>query len=177
MKNIVRRILEGEHGWGRVEVAPVGRTVWSRYRVAVFPPGLSRSELRSLNFYYSWPIAGALAAVFAFAALGSTWPVVLDVLAVAAVYSGVFWGAATLTRDLRSRIRRVAAVIVQLEGRYETYGEADILFATLDGFSELDARQQAKAVTPAQYEAGWAQLYDAIPSGEPRAIEARAKRS
>src|SRR4051812_3212103 len=54
-----QRVLAGERRWGAMEVRP-DRFGVTRYRLMVYPPGISESERRRVRVARGWPLWGAL---------------------------------------------------------------------------------------------------------------------
>ena len=57
------RLLDGDRAWGSIEVRP-DRFGVTRYRLVVFPPGISEPERRRVRVARGWPMWGALVWVF-----------------------------------------------------------------------------------------------------------------
>ena len=55
-----RRLLDGGHTWGSLEVSPTRYGV-SRYRLVVFPPGISADDRMLLRAWRAWPAWGLAA--------------------------------------------------------------------------------------------------------------------
>jgi hypothetical protein len=164
VNELLRRLIEGDKLWGTLDVTPVGRSMWRRVRLTVYPPGTTSAERRALHFAHSWPIAGAILALVVMVALGSAWPPALVVVGVAALYLAGFWVGARLTRTLRMRIRSLSVVSVYVGGGLEEYGDASLLRETADRLRDIDARRRAGRLDPVSYEAEWSDIYAALPS-------------
>lgn len=54
---LLSRLLDGERRWGSIDVAN-GRYGVTRYRLVVYPPGLSREERVTLRLWRSFPTWG-----------------------------------------------------------------------------------------------------------------------
>lgn len=54
---LLSRLLDGEQRWGSIDVAN-GRYGVTRYRLVVYPPGLSREERITLRIWRSFPTWG-----------------------------------------------------------------------------------------------------------------------
>jgi hypothetical protein len=52
------RVLDGDRAWGSIDIWP-SRYGVTRYRIVVFPPGITRTEHRLLRLWRAWPIWGA----------------------------------------------------------------------------------------------------------------------
>src|ERR1700721_3852117 len=53
------RMMDGEYRWGSVDIWP-GRHGVHRYRLVVYPPGMTGGERRLLQARRTWPIWGFL---------------------------------------------------------------------------------------------------------------------
>ncbi|RFA21144.1 DUF6611 family protein [Subtercola boreus] len=154
--------LEGPHPWGSVDVSPTGRTTWNRTRLTVFPPGTNRGERRALQFYRTWPVAGAVIGLLTFLALDS-WPPMAATAMVLGVYVAGFVVALRLTTTLRPGLRRLTVMSIPVGGRFETVGDVEYFDHATDRLRTLDTLRERGLLSPLEYEAGWAEIYDAIP--------------
>jgi hypothetical protein len=156
-------MIEGDKLWGTLDVSPVGRSMWRRVRLTVYPPGTSSADRRALHFAHTWPVGGAILALVLLVSLGSAWPPALVVVAITGLYLAGFWLGARLTRPLRARIRSLDVVSVYVGGGLEEYGDASLLRETTARLEALDARRRAHDLDPARYEAEWAEIYESLP--------------
>jgi len=53
------RLLDGDRPWGSLDIRP-DRFGVTRYRLVVYPPGISQSERRRVRVARGWPLWGAL---------------------------------------------------------------------------------------------------------------------
>ena len=53
------RLLDGDQPWGSIDIRP-DRFGVTRYRLVVYPPGISDSERRRVRVARGWPLWGAL---------------------------------------------------------------------------------------------------------------------
>src|SRR5258707_12438425 len=53
------RLLDGDRPWGSIDIRP-DRFGVTRYRLVVYPPGISESERRRVRVARGWPLWGAL---------------------------------------------------------------------------------------------------------------------
>ncbi|RFA08578.1 hypothetical protein B7R54_04560 [Subtercola boreus] len=155
-------LLEGDHRWGSIEVSPAGRTSWNRTRLTVYPPGTNHAERRALHFYRTWPVVGAVVALFTILAL-SAWPPLAATAAAVAVYALGLLAGFRMTRHLRPRLRRLSVVLVATGGGTETLGDIDFYNTATDEFRALDRLHDAGLVSAAEYELAWAKIYNALP--------------
>jgi hypothetical protein len=157
-----RRLSEGPHPWGVIDVTPTGRTVWSRTRLTVYPPGTNSTERRALRFYRVWPVAGAALAILLFFTL-SALPVVVVTLLALALYIAGIWAAYAATRDLRPRLRYITVLTIQTGLTIETVGDIASFDDTTDRLRALDALHDQGLIGAAEYEMHWSEIYDALP--------------
>ena len=157
-----QRLLEGAHPWGSIDVTPTGRTTWTRTRLTVYPPGTNHAERRALQFYRNWPVVGALIALFVMLSLNPWTPLAATGVALL-VYVAGFAGALWMTRNLRPRLRRLIVVTVPVGGATETLGDIDSFNNATDQLRTLDRLSRLRLLTPAEYEAGWATIYNSLP--------------
>lgn len=169
-RNVVVRVLEGRHLWGDFRAAAPGRSGWASFTLTVYPPGTNAAERRALQFWYSWPLVGALLALVAFAVGSAVQPVALVALVCAAYLGGIVAGG-MVTRQLRARIRRLDVAHFAAGGGIRILGDVDALRRALDELGRLDARLDAGDATPLEYETGWWAVYDSLgaaPQATPR---------
>jgi hypothetical protein len=154
--------LEGSHPWGTFQASPAGRGVWLRRTLTLYRPGTNGPERRALTFHRNWPVAGAVLAIVAMLPIGAatTPPIAFSI--VFAAYLGVFALSARATRALRADAHRLVVLSVAVEEGVTTHGDERLLEHTVAGFERLDAARRDGAISPAQYERGWAELYEGI---------------
>ena len=170
-RSALTRLLEGRYLWGDFRSGPPGRTGWLNYRLTVYPPGTNAAERRALQFWYSWPLVGALLSIVTFAwAGGKIRPEVL-VPAVAVGYLAGIVAGWMLTRGTRRAVRRLYVAQFPDNGRIATLGDAATLGRAVRALSELDARLSAGEVTMPEYENGWWSVYDSL---DPSPVERRS---
>lgn len=162
-----RRLTEGGTPWGTVDISPVGRGLWQRVRLTVYPPGTSRAERRALHFAHSWPIAGAVAGLLVIVGLAGKESPIVGLAAVLLLYLGGFWIGARLTHALRTRTRTLTVASMYVGGEWKEFGNAHLLRAATARLDDLDARRRAGQIDAVGYEAEWADVYDSLPSETP----------
>ncbi len=165
MKELVRRLTEGQAVWGHVSVWPRSPGLWERYRLTILPPGTSPAERRALRFAQTWPIAAALIGSAGIIVLWSNGPL-LPVATVLVAYVGGLWTASRMTRTVRSRIRRMRGDEVFLAGVMTEYGDLQRLRATLALLTDLEDRRRGGRIDQVRYEAEWASIYDSLQADE-----------
>ncbi len=155
------RALEGEHLWGYVDAVPAGRTVWLLRRLTVYPPGTTVVERRLLKFHRDWPVTGAVVALFLMFALADVWSIPLALLAVVLAYAGGVWVTARLTHDLRAGSHRLDITSTPGDG-HSTRRDVALFESARAELLRLDAGRQRGELTPVEFEAGWARVFDQL---------------
>ena len=170
-RSALTRLLEGRYLWGDFRSGPPSRTGWLDYRLTVYPPGTNAAERRALQFWYSWPLVGALLSFLTFAAAGGKIRPEILVPTVAICYlAGILFGWVR-TRGIRAGVRRLYVAQFPDNGKLTTLGEAASLGAAVRTLMDLDARLSAGELTRLEYENGWWAVYDSL---EPSAVEPRS---
>jgi hypothetical protein len=164
VRESIRKLCEGEHPWGTVDVSPAGGGVWQRTNLTVYPPGTTGSERRALRFEHAWPIAGAVLSLLLLVAFASAWPAPLAFTAIALLYASGFWMGRRLTRHLRHRVRAVTTATVSVAGELQTFGDRELLRETLAELERIDALRRRGELTPVQYEAAWGGVFEKLPA-------------
>ena len=171
IRSALTRLLEGRYLWGDFRSGPPGRTGWLNYRLTVYPPGTNAAERRALQFWYSWPLVGALLSIVTFVVAGGNIRPEVLVPAVALGYlAGIVVGWVR-TKGTRGAVRRLYVAQFPDNGRITTLGDAATLGRAVAALTELDARLSAGEASMLEYENGWWSVYDSL---EPQATERRA---
>jgi hypothetical protein len=167
----VHLVVDGEFAWGTIErpnAGTMGRTGWGHFRIAVYPPGTNLAERRAMTFARRWPYVGVIVSLLVAIALNSDWGFVVG----AGVFVAVLLVSRGITSQLRHLTRQIHVSVAVAGGAREVYGDADLFTQTADAFANLDERMLAGDLTPVQYEAGWADIYNAL---EPRTTRSTAR--
>ena len=101
-----RRILEGPHAWGELDVWP-SRYGCTSFALVVYPPGATRSERIRFRLLRSWPPVGILLGLVVLIAAAHVFPFVLAVLSGAAAYGAGALALGVLAGPGRHRIREL----------------------------------------------------------------------
>jgi len=152
-----------DHGpaWGSFTVYPARYGV-TRYQLVVFPPGISTAERRMLQVWRAWPlwgaalwvvlqIAGSVAGMPAAALIGGTMFVIAT-------------GAMTfaLTGEARLQVRTLWAMSMAGYGHAEVDERYSLLRAMARTLDRADMDLEEERISPAEHEARWWRVYDAI---------------
>jgi hypothetical protein len=161
------RLLDGDRPWGSIDVR-LDRFGVTRYRLVVFPPGISESERRRVRAARGWPLWGALVWVICEIFLNNmTGPwTAFAVSTAACLGSGVV--AFAMAGAPRTRVRTIAAMV--MAGYHDPISVAardrlEELAATL---MDADDRLMSGHISALQHEMVWWRVYDQMsPSSAP----------
>ena len=161
------RLLEGDRPWGSIDIRP-DRFGVTRYRLVVYPPGISESERRRVRAARGWPLWGALVWITCEIFLNNmTGPwTAFAVSTAACLGSGVV--AFAMAGAVRTRVRTIAATV--MVGYHDP-----ISVAARDRLEELaatlmddDDRLTSGHISALQHEMVWWQVYEQMsPSAAP----------
>ena len=164
MRQIPIRAVEGSRAWGFIEVPrAVRRSGWDRYQLVLYPPGITASQHRALSFNRQWPLWGALGALGCELAFGWIWPGAYGVLVLLIAYALGLGIGALLTAHTRRGIRRLVVAVTDIAGQVEVFGDKPLFQTSVERLDELDRGLRHERMTPAQYEAGWSEVYERLP--------------
>ncbi len=153
------RLLDGDRPWGSIDIRP-DRFGVTRYRLVVYPPGISEAERRRVRAARGWPLWGALVWITCEIFLTNvTGPWTAFALSTAAFLgSGVL--AVMMAGEPRTRVRTIGAMV--MAGHHDPISVAardrlEVLAGTLMEADELLARG---AMSPTAHEMTWWQVYE-----------------
>ncbi|MGT2425411.1 DUF6611 family protein [Amnibacterium kyonggiense] len=162
---LARRVLDGRHEWGALEVWG-GRYGCTTSCLVVHPPGTARGERIRYRALRSWPGPGLLLAVLATVLVAHRLPFALAAAAGVAVYAA---GALALTA-VAGRGRRAIRTLQACRGDEGVVGmdrgpahELDRLAAML---LEAEQRHRAGELDGVGFEAVWGAVWREL--GDPR---------
>jgi hypothetical protein len=164
-RQLLHDAFEGKRDWGTLDEphpANVRARAWGFRRITVYPPGTNAAERRALTFHLRWPGWGLLAALGIEILIGTTLEPVVGLLIACLVYASGLAVGLVLTNGLRQRVRRVSMVAYSIAGGIEEHGQPELFRLTRSRFAQLDHSRALGELTPAQYELGWAEAYDAL---------------
>lgn len=156
------RIVDGPHRWGRLDVRPVGRTMWATRTLVVHAPGTDRREGMLLRAVRVWPFVGlVLAGAVTVAAQSAP-------AAGAAVGLGLYALVHVLllraTRRLRPLVRQLTVTTFHGNGRPEVHGDVDLFAVSVDALTAYEDALRAGRVDAVAFEAAWAHVWNALPA-------------
>ena len=152
------RLLDGQRVWGSVEYWP-GRYGFRKYRLVVFPPGISSADRRLLRLWRGWPIWGVVLWVMCEIVLSQmlspgpavVWSTTLYLLSGALTFA--------LAGDVRMQVRSLQVMLI--DGHVDPYSAS--LHAQLEHLvgilADADERVDQGKSSPVEHEAAWWQAY------------------
>jgi hypothetical protein len=162
-KPLLRRLLDGGRTWGSLEIS-ASRYGVTRYRLVVFPPGISADERIVLRLWRNFPAWGLaswlLAEVTLMTAVSPGQALALATGGCAAV------GAVTMALAGHTRHRVRTVTVVRMVGFNDPMAgpRLDALRTLTERLHHADARLAAGELTAVEHEAEVWQVYDAVPS-------------
>ena len=166
------RLLEGEHLWGSIDIWP-GRHGVHRYRLVVFPPGITSGQRRLLHLRRTWPMWGAalwLSSAIGFGAIAGRWAAIgLATFA----YLGAVAMILALARRLKSRIRTLGMLVVDGQNDWSCAAGYAELETLVDNLRDADTKYRDGRLSAVDHEALCWQVYDRLGPGHPRPVEGR----
>jgi hypothetical protein len=153
------RWLDGDRAWGSIDIRP-DRFGVTRYRLVVYPPGITDVERRRVRIARGWPLWGALVWVFCEIWLNQMTEPLIAVAASTAIYLGLGFAATIRAGDPRRRVRTIVAMV--LAGHHDPVASArhhrlQSLACALLEADELLARGEISVTT---HEMTWWRVYN-----------------
>ena len=162
LRRVWSRLLDGAHPWGSFD-ATVGRYGLRRYRLVIFPPGISATDRRLLRLWRGWPVGGGMLAMLAMMLLGDAVASPgSTLLVVAAAYLGVGVVLFVLTAGVRAGVRSMSLILLAADlgpCDRQSFAEWGVLVELL---TTADGKLTAGTIAPAQHEALWWQAYERL---------------
>jgi hypothetical protein len=160
------QLLDGENRWGFVRIQ-IDRFGVTRYRLVVYPPGISDDERRQLRLWRGLPIWGAALWVVIevlLEALVGTWPALL-----VATGTIVVLGVRALLKAGRRRhlVRTMSVVTMPGYTTAEMLAERDRLKVLAVTLADADERLTEERMSPLEHEALWWQVYEQLAAPGP----------
>jgi hypothetical protein len=155
------RLLDGQRVWGSVDLW-AGRYGFRKYRLVIFPPGISPADRRLVRLWRGWPMWGALLWLMSEIVLSNALSPGSALAFSVAVYlaSGAITFA--LAGPARTQVRTLHAVLI--DGYIDAhsaarYAEWKELVAIL---TEADERVNQGSSSPVEHEVVWWRAYDRV---------------
>ena len=161
-----RRALDGDRRWGSLDIRP-DRFGVTRYRLVVFPPGISEAERRRVRAARGWPLWGALVWVFCeitFSQAMDTWTALI---ASTAIYLGLGVFATARAGDVRKQVRTIGTMV--MAGYHDPLSSAlrHKVENLAGALMEADERLARGEISATSHEMTWWQVYDLMGPASP----------
>ncbi len=166
LRRALLRLIGGDRPWGSIDIRP-DRFGVTRYRLVVYPPGISESERRRIRAARGWPLWGALVWVICEIWLNQvTGPWTALAIATAA-YLGLGMVAVAMAGPARTQVRTMVAMV--MVGHYDPPSRVtrDKLEAHAALLIEADERLKQGQVSAAEHEMTWWRVYQQLESSHP----------
>jgi hypothetical protein len=159
-----QRLLDGDRIWGSIDIRP-DRFGVTRYRLVVYPPGISESERRRVRVARGWPLWGAVVwivcEIFG-SQLAGPWTALV---ASTSVYLGLGVIATMRAGEPRSRVRTIAATVMVGYFDPASAADRDWLQSLAVTLLEADERLARGEISATAHEMQWWRVYDQMASG------------
>ena len=160
MKNLGNLL---DHGpvWGSFTIYPARYGV-TRYRLVVFPPGISAAERRMLRVWRAWPLWGA--ALWVGLQIGGAVVGMPETALIGGTMLVIAAGAMTfaLTGEARMQVRSVWAISMAGYRHAEVDRRYAMLRVMARALDRADMDLEEGRISPAEHEARWWRAYDAM---------------
>ncbi len=165
-----RRALDGDRRWGSVDIRP-DRFGMTRYRLVVFPPGISDSERRRVRVARGWPLWGALVWVFCEIWLSQMTGPWTALAASTAVYLGLGLVATAMAGEPRRQVRTIGAMV--MGGHHDPVSSAlrNKLENLAGALLEADEQLARGEISATAHEMTWWRVYDQMGPASPAVHE------
>jgi hypothetical protein len=158
------RVLDGDRPWGSIDVRP-DRFGVTRYRLVVYPPGISESERRRVRVARGWPLWGAVLWVAGEIWLSHATDPWTALAISTAVYVGSGLVAVAMAGTPRTRVRTMAAMVMAGYHDPASAIARDRLENMASALLEADDRLARGLITPADHEMVWWRVYQQMDAG------------
>jgi hypothetical protein len=152
--------------WGSFDAYPARYGV-ARYRLVVFPPGITAGERRLLRVWRGWPLWGA--ALWLGLQIGGAMAGMPETALIGGSMVYIAAGAITfvLAGDTRMRVRTVWATSIAGYGDPEADRRYSALRVMARALDQADLDLEEGRIDPLQHEARWWQVYDVLDTMAP----------
>lgn len=150
------------HGvWGSFTIYPA-RFGLTRYRLVVFPPGISPVHRRMLRMWRAWPVWGA--ALWVALQIGGSVVGMPETALIGGTMLVIACGAMTfaLAGETRVQVRSMWAVTMAGYRHADVDQRYALLRTAARALDRADLDLQEGRISPAEHEARWWQVYDAL---------------
>ncbi|MCU1696429.1 MAG: hypothetical protein JWR34_2492 [Mycobacterium sp.] len=159
------RVIDGQRPWGSIDTG-VSRQGFRRYRLVVFPPGISDFERRLLRLWHRWPVWGATLWLVTVIPFVGTPNASMAVVTATALYLGSGATLFAMLGPVRTRVLVMSVVLISGYPDPVAAAAYTELKAVAIILCAADTLRDEGDITPAQHEALWWQAYDRLGRNE-----------
>ena len=154
-----QHLLDGDRRWGSIDVRP-DRFGVTRYRLVVYPPGISRTERRRLRVARGWPLWGVAAWIIAEVYLANALNPWIALALSIGVAIGLSVIALALAGPLRTQVRTMTAAVMVGRPDLGSTAERDMIQRLGVQLIRADEGLANGALSAAEHESIWWSVYD-----------------
>jgi hypothetical protein len=153
------RLLDGERAWGSLDIQP-DRFGVTRYRLVVFPPGISDPERRRVRVARGWPVWGTLVWLVCAVWLSQ----VMGPWTALGISTGVLVAIGVMTTARagapRTQVKTLSAVVSATFHNLDAEARRDKLSKLALTLIDADERLERGQISAADHELAWWHVYD-----------------
>lgn len=166
VRTALLRLIDGDRPWGSIDIRP-DRFGVTRYRLVVYPPGISGPERRRIRAARGWPLWGALVWVICEIWLSRVTGPWTALTLSTAICLGLGVIAFAMAGPARTQVRTMAAMV--MVGHYDPPSRVarDKLEAHATLLIEADERLKQGQISAAEHEMTWWHVYGQLESARP----------
>jgi hypothetical protein len=154
-----QRLLDGDRPWGSIDIRP-DRFGVTRYRLVVYPPGISQPERRRVRVARGWPLWGALVWIVCEIWLSHITGPWLSLVASTAAYLGSGLVAVAMAGLQRARVRTMATMVMAGYHDPASVAARDKLEDLAASLVDADERLARGQISASAHEMAWWRVYD-----------------
>jgi hypothetical protein len=156
-----RRLRDGGNVWGSVDASVEGQG-FTRYRLVVFPPGISATERGAVRLWRAWPTWGALGWLIVMICAVSVLSPWTALATSATVYLAA--GAITFIRagSPRTQVRTLSAVRIDGNDDPQWTAKCVLLQSLAQTLADADELHRQGQLSVVEHEAIWWSVYDRL---------------
>jgi hypothetical protein len=155
------RLLDGKRPWGSIEIRP-DRYGVTRYRLVVYPPGISETERRWVRLWRGWPLWGAALFIASEITVSETTEPWFALAVSLAAYLGTGAVTAVGAGDVRGSVRTMAVMVMAGDHDPASRAACDRLQTLAAAMVDADDQRREGLISPIDYEMVWWRVYDQL---------------
>ncbi|WP_197375663.1 DUF6611 family protein [Mycolicibacterium baixiangningiae] len=159
------RLADGDAPWGAFDIWP-DRLGTTRFRLTVYPPGISARERRLLRAWRGWPAWGGLLWAVGVIVMVARLSPGIALFVSTALFIGTGIATFTMVGDAGRRVRTAIASVTVGFYHPAAHREARHLQELARRLAAADIERRDGTLTPVAYEAVWWQVYNDLAADE-----------